>query len=199
MPVKLSLQRLPAPLTFYVRIGALSESHLRRVAKLRDVYGPDLLRDLSTWKWTYPPAGDSGVWAAILLNTIRPEARAVACVHPAMVKDCVVRGCETFASYVLQHRKIIRQWVTAAFWWESIAAQGGISAVDLALFIEDWKDRFQDAVSWWSERSTNPTTLSFKRGDTLLRWRFYRDLWHSGVLDERTNKISPMLKLSRVR
>jgi hypothetical protein len=47
MAPKLSLHRLPAPLTFYVRINALSESHLRQVAKLKRVYGPDLLRDLS--------------------------------------------------------------------------------------------------------------------------------------------------------
>jgi hypothetical protein len=109
-----------------------------------------------------------------------------------MVKDCVVRGCETFASYVLQHRTIIPQWTIAAFWWESMAAQGGISAGDLALFIEGWKDRFQRAVSWWREGGANPpNVLPHKRDDTLVWWRFYRDLWHSGVLDERTNQISP--------
>ena len=58
MAHRLGLHRLPAPLTFYVRINALSESHLSQVAKLKDVYGPDLLRDLSQWKWNYPPAGD---------------------------------------------------------------------------------------------------------------------------------------------
>jgi hypothetical protein len=114
-----------------------------------------------------------------------------------MVKDCVVRGCETFASYVLQHRKIVPQWVIAAFWWESMASQGEISAGDLALFIECWKDRFQDALSWWREEGANPpNALPHKRDDTLLWWRFYRDLWHSGVLDERINHISLMLKLS---
>ena len=131
MPTKLSLRRLPAPLTFYVQIEVLSESHLRQVTKLRDVYGPDLLRDLSPWKWNCPPTGDNVVWAAILLNTIRPEERAFACVHPAMVKDCVVRGCETFASYVLQHRKIVLQWVIAVFWWENKAAQGGYRRLTL--------------------------------------------------------------------
>jgi hypothetical protein len=102
MAPKLSLQRLPAPLAFYVRINALSESHLRQVAQLKGVYGPDLLRDLSQWKWNYPPAGDSAVWASILLNALRPEEWAVACLHPNMVKDSVVHGCETFASYVVQ-------------------------------------------------------------------------------------------------
>jgi hypothetical protein len=117
-----------------------------------------------------------------------------------MVKDCVVRGCETFASYVLQHSKIIPQWTIAAFWWESMAAQGGISPGDLALFIDGWKDRFQDAVSWWREGgATPPTAQSLKQDDTLLWWRFYRDLCHSGALDKQTNAISPMLKLSRVR
>jgi hypothetical protein len=117
-----------------------------------------------------------------------------------MVQDCVVRGCESFASYVLQHSKIIPQWVIAAFWWESMAAQGGISPVDLGLSIDGWKDRFHDAVSWWRKEGANPpTALPHERDDTHLWWRFYRDLWRSGVLDERTNAVSPMLKLSRTR
>ncbi len=86
MAPKLSLHMLPTPLTFYVRINALSESHLRQVAKLKRVYGPDLLRDLSR---------------------------------------------------------------------ESVAAQGEMSVEDLSFLIEGWKDRFQNAVSWWMERGTN--------------------------------------------
>jgi len=195
IPRKRRVRTLPAPLTFYVRIKLLSESHLRRVAKLKDVFGPGLLRDLSLWKWSYPPADDTVVWAAIMLNTIRPEERAVACVHPVMMKDYVVRGCETFASYVMQHGLIVPQWVVAAFWWESIAAQGEISADDLALLIEGWKDRFHDAVSWWAERGTKPSGgLPNAQNDSFLRWRVYRDLWHSGSLEEQIQAIRPMLK-----
>jgi hypothetical protein len=117
-----------------------------------------------------------------------------------MVKDYVVRGCETFASYVMQHGLVVPQWVVAAFWWESIAAQGEISADDLAPLIEGWKDRFHDAVSWWAERGTTPANaLPRERDDALLWRRFYSDLWHSGALDETTNTISPMLKLSGTR
>jgi hypothetical protein len=200
MAPKLSLDKLPAPLTFYVRINALSESHLRQVARLKGVYGPDLLRDLSLWKWNYPPADDSAVWASILLNALRPEEWAVACLHPDMVKDNIVRGCKTFASYVVQRGKILPQWVIAAFWWESIAAQGGMSAEDLGLLIEGWKDRFQNAVSWWMERGTNPpNALPRERDEALLWWCFYSDLWHSGALDEQTNAISSLLKLSGTR
>jgi hypothetical protein len=200
MAPKLSLQRLPAPLTFYVRINALSESHLRQVAKLKGVYGPDLLRDLSQWKWNYPPIGDSAVWASILLNALRPEEWAVACLRPDMAKDCVVHGCKTFTSYVVQRGKILPQWVIAAFWWESIAAQGEMSVEDLSFLIKGWKDRFHNAVSWWKERGTNlPNTLPRDRDEALL-WRcFYSDLWHSGALDEQTNTISPMLKMSGTR
>jgi len=132
---KLSLQRLPAPLAFYVRINALSESHLRQVAQLKGVCGPDLLRDLSEGTWSYPATGDSAVWASILLNALRPEKWAVACLHPNMVEDSVVHGCKTLASYVVQRGKIPPQWVIAAFWWEGIAAQGEMSTEDLALFI----------------------------------------------------------------
>ena len=200
MAPKPSLHRLPAPLTFYVRINALSESHLRQVAKLKGVYGPDLLRDLSQWKWDYPPAGDNAVWASILLNALRPEEWAIACLRPDMVKDSVVHGCEIFASYVVQRSRILPQWVIAAFWWESIAAQGEMSAEDLALLIEGWKDRFQNAVSWWMERGTNPPNALPRERDEALLWRcFYSDLWHSGALDEQTNTISPMLKLSGTR
>ncbi|MGA3198319.1 MAG: hypothetical protein ABSD89_02830 [Halobacteriota archaeon] len=200
MAHRLSLHRLPAPLTFYVQINALSESHLRQVAKLKDVYGPDLLRDLSQWKWTYPPAGDSAVWASILLNALRPEEWAVACLRPNMVKDSVVRGCKTFASYVVRRGKTLPQWVIAAFWWESMAAQGEMSEEDLALLIEGWKDRFQNAVSWWMERGANPPNALPRERDDALLWRcFYSDLWHSGALDEQTNTISPMLKLSGMR
>jgi len=200
MAPKLSLRRLPAPLTFYVRINTLSESHLRQVAKLEGVYGPDLLRDLSQWKWNLPPSGDSAVWASILLNALRPEEWAIACLRPNMVRNTVVRGCKTFASYVAQHRKILPQWVIAAFWWESMAAQGDILAEDLALLIEGWKDRFQNAISWWVERGTNPPNGLPRERDDALLWRcFYSDLWHSGALDEQTNTISPMLKLSGAR
>jgi len=200
MAPKLSLRRLPAPLTFYVRINALSESHLRQVAKLEDVYGPDLLRDLSQWKWNLPPSADRTVWASILLNSLRPEEWAIACLRPNMVKDSIVHGCETFTSYVVQHRKILPQWVIAAFWWESMATQGAMSDEDLALLIEGWKDRFQNAVSWWIERGTTPANaLPRERDDALLWWCFYSDLWHSGALDEKTNTISPMLKLSGTR
>jgi hypothetical protein len=98
MAPKLSLRTLPAPLTFYVRINVLFESHLRQVAKLEGVYGSDPLRDLSQWKWNLPPSGDSIVWASILLNALRPEEWAIACLRPNMVKNTVVRGCKTFAS-----------------------------------------------------------------------------------------------------
>lgn len=131
MAHKLSLHRLPAPLTFYVRINALSESHLRQVAKLKRVYGPDLLRDLSR---------------------------------------------------------------------ESVTAQGEMSVEDLSFLIEGWKDRFQNAVSWWVERGTNPPNALPRDRDEALLWRcFYSDLRHSGALDEQTNTISPMLKMSGAR
>ncbi|MGD0716809.1 MAG: hypothetical protein ABR979_01920 [Halobacteriota archaeon] len=55
-----------------------SPSRLRQVATLQGIYGPDLLRDLSEWKWNYPPAGDSAVWASILLNALRHIVQAIA-------------------------------------------------------------------------------------------------------------------------
>ncbi|MGA2885118.1 MAG: hypothetical protein WBW25_00610 [Halobacteriota archaeon] len=73
-----------------------------------------------------------------------------------MVKNTVVRGCKTFTSYVVRRGKILPQWVIAASWWESMAARGEMSAEDPALLIEGWKDRFQNAVSWWVERGANP-------------------------------------------
>jgi hypothetical protein len=80
-----------------------------------------------------------------------------------------------------------------------MAAQGEMSAEDLALLIEGWKDRFQNAVSSWIERGTHHNALPRERDEALL-WRcFYSDLWHSGALDEQTNSISPLLKLSGMR
>jgi hypothetical protein len=65
----------------------------------------------------------------------------------------------------VQRGKILPQWVIAAFWWESIAAQGEMSAEDLALLIEGWKDRFQNAVFWWMERGVNPP-MRFRARET---------------------------------
>jgi hypothetical protein len=142
----------------------------------------------------------TAVCASTLLNALRPEEWAVACLRPDMVKDCVVYGCNPFTSYVVQRGKILPQWVIAAFWWESVAAQGEMSVEDLSFLIEGWKNRFQNAVSWCMERGTNlPNALPRDRDEALL-WRcFCSDLRHSGALDEQTNTISPMLKMSSTR
>jgi len=48
-------------------------------------------------------------------------------------------------------------------------------------------------------RRQPPNALPRERDEALLWWCFYSDLWHSGALDEQTNTISPMLKLSSTR
>jgi hypothetical protein len=88
--------------------------------------------------------------------------------------------------HVVQRGKILPQWVIAAFWWESIAAQGAMSGKTSRSSSRVGKIVSKCGIVVDGARSASLMVL-------------YSDLWHSGALEEQTNTISRMLNLSSTR
>ncbi|MGD0327728.1 MAG: hypothetical protein ABSB21_03765 [Halobacteriota archaeon] len=116
-----------------------------------------------------------------------------------MVKDSVVHGCKTLASYVVQRGKILPQWVIAAFWWESIAAQGEMSGKTSRSSSRVGKIVSKCGIVVDGAGYEPPQCASARARRSASLVVLYSDLWHSGALEEQTNTISRMLNLSSTR
>ena len=177
---KLRLLRMPAPLTFYLQEGLITENHLRQIATLEGIYGPDLLRpfeDLSGYPW-----GDPEGAAFALLRDIRPEDKPVA--HPLPPSPVMVAACARFAEYVLQHDGTVPQWVVAGFWWASLVVKRDLSVANLALLLRAWRERFEYALLWWTLIGKHKHWREFPDPDDQGLWFDYQsDLRHSGALE----------------
>lgn len=102
--------------------------------------------------------------------------------------------------YVVQRGKILPQWVIAAFWWESIAAQGEMSGKTSRSSSRVGKIVSKCGIVVDGARYEPPpqcASARARRSASLVV--LYSDLWHSGALEEQTNTISRMLNLSSTR
>lgn len=174
---KLRLLRLPEPITFYLQHGALTENHIRQIAKLENIYGGDLLRG-------FPPDLDLGRrindadGAATLLVLIRPEERVIWLKPTGM--DTVITACQHFADYVSKHNSSVQQWKVAGFWWASLTVMLELTVADLTLALERWQERYEDSLLMW--RTVYHDYQPSKKGYLELYWAVYADLRHSGSL-----------------
>ncbi len=176
---KLRLLRLPAPLTYYLAIGDLTENHVRQALRLRDLYPPGLRAvegPDATWHSLLSVLSDEAhdclAWE--LLNAARPEQEPISFALSPQAVIC--EGCNMLAAYVAKHTEGIPQWEMAAFWWLSLAVRHDFSVARLSRHIDRWVERYESALCWWYvvNQAAAP--------EDAYGWAVYADLKHSASL-----------------
>lgn len=168
---KLRLLKMPEPLTFYLKAQALSENHIRQVAKTKSVYPPGLLRSFSPGMSAKAIKGEEE--ASFFLSQIRPEGRLVF-LEAGPVE---LEACRLFVDYVSKHNARIPQWEVASFWWASMASILSLSVAGLTTGLNAWAERYHDALAvWYVYKVLTPES------NPEEYWGFWEDLRHSGSL-----------------
>ncbi len=183
---KLRLLKMPDFLTFYLQEGSLTENHIRQVAKLKDIYPPGLMRTFSPGFSSDLLNGeeDEEEAASYFFTQLRPEGR----LFMKKAGPAQVEACRLFADYVSKHNAKIPQWEVAAFWWASMAVLIPLSVANLTTAINNWQERYFDAVVVWQtkyDREPGKTTPMVPKDNAEAEeyWGFWEDLKHSGSLN----------------
>jgi hypothetical protein len=174
------------PLGVYLAQEALSEHHLHELAKLQDVYGAGLLRQMNPefdWDSALRTAED----AVAVLLVLRPEeAPAYLPLTGKPLSPVVIEATRSFLEHAARFVDAkVPQWEVAAFWWASMAVIHGLPVGDLAFALYHWRERYQTALGWFYvfgrlDENGMPETSP---QDAALAWGFWADLKHSGSLD----------------
>lgn len=133
-------RQLPGFLTYYLETEAVTEDHVRRAAKLRNIYGPELLSKPFTEEIRIKGAAfvDSPETALEVLSEACPKEVSFYIYGMPRPSAVVMEGGRVFADHVSRHKGYLPQWIVAAFWWLSNAVDGSFSVDDLSVAIERW-------------------------------------------------------------
>jgi ParB/RepB/Spo0J family partition protein len=190
---KLRLLKMPEPITFYLDKGALTENHIRQIAKLEGIYGDDLLRGLPDD--IEPIEITTSEIAAKFLYRIRPEAKIII-VEPSENQQVVVDACQQMENYVSKHNSKTLQWVVAGFWWASMAVMLNLTVAHLAVALVNWEERYNTALFYWYENyNGKPVPVHVQKkndygdNETALYWGYFSDLRFSASLRAEGKKI----------
>ncbi len=121
--------------------------------------------------------------ASFFLTQIRPEGH----VFLLEVDAVHVKTCQLFSDYVSKHNAAVLQWEVAAFWWASVASLIPLNVADLTTGINNWQERYLDAISYWHtmyDREPGKTIPKAPKNEeeAEIYWGLWEDLKHSGSL-----------------
>ena len=191
---KVRLLKLPAPLTYHLQEGALTENHVRQIMKLRGIYGEGL--DSAIIRENCDPGLVDGPGeASTLINQIAPEDYPFAWV----IGPCalVVEGCRRFLDYVSKHTGPVPQCEWAAFWWLSVAAHHNLTVTKLAMAMKAWEERYDHAIVWWNISAAKPEPKGKIEGEIF--WGYQSDLRHSASLHAYDKPMSTERKMALLK
>lgn len=176
---KLRLLSLPDFLTVYLRLGVLTENHVRQIARLKGIYPPGLMREFNgerePWELWEPKDGED---AGVLLYILRPEDH----VPPFKAGPEQMESCRLFLEYVSKHNGRLPQWEVAACWWAAIASTTEVSVSDLTTAMNRWEERYRDAMAVYHSGVLEIIRKNQEDGERLY-WGFRGDVKQSGSLE----------------
>lgn len=185
---KLRLLKTPAPLTYYLEVGALTENHLRQALRLKSILGEDMPDDCSNYKAVFEAYereyAKSGLGlreaadraAVVLLVRMRPYGR-VDMMAPGEVLTGAVRR---WVDYVSKHNDALPLWERHAFWALSLMAYLGAGVADATRLIDNLRAYYYSAIGNYLLDHMGADYMRGRWG--RYNWAVYHDLKHGGLL-----------------
>jgi ParB/RepB/Spo0J family partition protein len=193
----LGLLKLPAPLTAAIGLAGIGEAHVRAVVTLRDIYGPELLRqstqspesederEAARRLWDYSD-DDVAMW---LWSTARPEEMCALITFSAATRPIASVLIEYYLS-----NTALPQWAVAGAYWLALVAGLDMPVATVALAINNWRERYASALLHHRihpEPPGGPASAKHR-----LWWGYYGDLRHSGSLSRPQDDFDAVLTLA---